>query len=472
MNQELLNSWFVFVEKSAYSFFTVLIFLVSCFEHIRLSVQMSDKINKNELTTTLGIFFKSAYTFFGCKNYYLLPGEKMLMYFKVMTLLGVIACSFLSVAASGVNYVLMHQPEVDQNKSLLNNQKIHVVTVDPKEIHSFRIVNAVGDVCSREELSTMGLRHKPTIGVSVGASRRSGRYDGCPKGLVVIDSFIRSDAGLLQPTLLIDDEVKTVEIKNQKLDWAVVIDGKLIPIDRINQPAADNEVVLYNTFFGRETRTSPQGIELVVDRGRLVQIWSSWGNAGIPRQGYVLRIGAKHQLAQTDWSQYLNKPCLSPHTKSIDLDRDGIFAVQGLCMLVEQNVVLNSYRDQFHARGASYVLADEVSSSFEKSLMLEDSLRFGVWKHTVLGITAEGLLKIIIIERDDILDGYDMIDTLDDIALISKNLGCVTAMLAAIEGDVGLWVKNAIVTKFDTTDSMERPINSALLIFEEAFEEK
>jgi hypothetical protein len=400
---------------------------------------------------------------------------------KILNYLGfvvvLLAISSSGLVADGVTYELMQGPGAGSDQKMYRagtNQKMHVVTIDPKKTHSLRIVPAVGDVCSREELTTMGLRHKPTVGVNVGGFRRGGRYDGCPRGLLIIDSFIRSDAGLFQPVLLIDSEEKTIEIKNQKLDWAVVIDDKVIPVDRINQPAGDDEVVLYNTFFGRETRTSPLGVELVIERGRLVQIWSSWGNAGIPRQGYVVRIGAKHPLAQNNWGLYLNKACLSPRTNSIDLNRDSVFAVQGQFMLVEHGQVLNNWMEQFQSKGSSPVLADELAGNcYGDQLDCEYFLKYGS-AYTVLGLTAEGLLKIIVIERGDDFN------TLQDIAQAAKDLGCVTAMLAGSEGDVGLWVNNKLATNFDggydrmyrKLETLERPISSALLAFEYAFAEE
>lgn len=351
--------------------------------------------------------------------------------------------------ADGLQYaVTVHQ------KSGLE-QKTHVLSIDIKKMYSLRLGHAVGDVCSREELSTMGLRHKPTVATTIGSVRRGGRYNGCPNELLIIDSYAQSDAGLFRPTLILDAAEGTIEIKQQKIYWQVGIGELSISIDRINQPAtADNEVVLYNPLFGRDTRTAPQGLELVIERGKLNQVWSEWGNARIPSQGYVLHIGSKHPLANINWQNYLTKSCVSPSTATIDLQRDNVYGVQGLLMLVDQGRVVGNWEQQFAVSGFPTRLADEAG------LDLNNKATRGTFvaqahAHTALGLTADGLLKIVTVEGAGA--------TLDEVAKLMLGVGCVTAMLASSGGDVGLWYQDRLVT---TPVGEELPIGTALLLFE------
>ena len=88
-----------------------------------------------------------------------------------------------------------------------------------------------------------------------------------------------------------------------------------------------------------------------------------------------------------------------------------------------------------------------------KKIVTERSAR------TALGITNDGLLKIV---------GIGGIGaTLDEIAGIMQDVDCVTAMLATIDG-TGLWINKSLVV---THDGPERPVGTALFIYEDHPEE-
>ncbi len=375
-----------------------------------------------------------------------------------------------SMLVSGVFFLVgaVHGKSIEY--ACIPDQKIHILSVDTKALQSLRLSKAAGDVCAREELSGMGARHNPSVGVVVGGFRRSGRFDGCPQALLIMDSYPYSDPGFSRPTLVIDAEERILSLNNTKIAWEVKIHDQAILLDKINQPAADNEVVAYNAFFGCETKTTCEGIELVVDRGQLVQVRSFWGSGSIPRQGYVVRIGEKHPLAVVDWQSCLTKPCTaSIKTTMLDLERDGIFAIQGLVSLVEDGKVVENFAQRIVQGGLPTLLADEITTDLSN----EEVLSAFVVKqnaHTALGITNDGLLKIVVAEGGDASDvcGAD----LASIAQLMQGLGCTQAMLASSGADVGLWLQKRMITTPGGNDQLagrceERPIATALLLFEE-----
>lgn len=350
------------------------------------------------------------------------------------------------------------------------DQKIHVLTTDIKSLQSLCVSKAAGDLCAREELSSMASRHSPSVGINLGSFRRGGRFDGCPQGLLIMDSYPYSDPGFNRPTLVIDAVKRTLALSRTKIVWAVTVHDQIVPLDKINQPAAANEVVAYNAFFGGETKTTCEGIELVVDRGQLVQVRNFWGSGSIPRQGYVVRIGAKHPLAAVDWKSCLAKPCsASIKTTMLDLERDAIFAIQGLVMLVEDGKIVENFSQQLVAGGLSAPLADEITIDLQQETALADFINKPN-AHTALGITNDGLLKIVVIEGGDASDvsGVD----LGTLAQLMQALGCVQAMLAGSGADVGLWLRTRMITTPGGNDQLpgrceERPIATALMLFEE-----
>ena len=351
-----------------------------------------------------------------------------------------------------------------------SDQKIHITSIDPKKMRFMAVEKAAGDICSREELSSICLRHSPEVAVNSGSFRRGGRFNGCPHGLAIINSYPYTDAGFLRPMLLIDSENKTVDMQVKKITWSVKVGDQLIVADRINQPASSNDVVVFDIFFGSETKTSVEGIELVVERGKLVQIRTFCGSASVAMQGYVVRIGLQHPLAKVDWKQYLAQPCTTKiTTEMLDLERDGFSAIQGLVMLVDEGKIVGNWAQQLSDGGVSGRLADEYGVDLSNPQDCDDFINKPN-AHAALGITVDGTVKIIAFEGG--MAGWQAGFNIANVAKIMLGLGCVKAMLLGSGGDVGLWLRDRLVVPPSGNDQMpgrceERPISTAILFFEE-----
>lgn len=382
-----------------------------------------------------------------------------------ITLKLVVMGSLLSMSGKAAfPSVIYDSSRVDESKVF-----IHRVSADIKELESIRLVKAAGALCAREELSVMSERHTPTVALPLGSYRRGGRFNGCPLGLVVIDSYPYCDPGFKRPLLLIDAVNKTIALQKEKMSWGVAVGDKIIELDRVNQPALDNEVVAYNSLFGSETCTSVGGIELVIDRGQLIQIRNFWGSGPLSRQGYVIRIGAQHPLSKVNWREYLGKPCTpSIKTASLDLERDGIFAIQGLMMLVEKGEVVGAWENQLVEGGLPQRLADEVGINLNNPQARASFINASN-AYAAIGLTAEGIIKIVVAEGKGSADEPGL--TLNELSEVMKKEGCISAMLAASGADVGLWVRGKMVTAPGGNDQLEGhceecPISTALLMVE------
>lgn len=350
-------------------------------------------------------------------------------------------------------------------------QKIHIVSVDVKKMKNCSVSKAAGDLCAREELSSLCLRYGPEVAVNCGNFRRGGRFNGCPYGLVIIDSYPYTDSGYARPMFLMDNENKTVDLQLKKLVWSVKVGDQAIVADCINQPALDNQVVFFNTFFGNETCTSVEGLELVVERGKLVQIRSFCGSSPLARQGYVVRIGLQHPLARVDWKQYLGKPCSANiETEMLDLHRDGFCAIQGLIQLVNEGKVVGNWTQQIASCGLPRRLADEQGIDWTDPKAVDAFINLPN-AHAALGITVDGTVKIVAFEGG-VVGGVQAGCPIAEMAKIMCDLGCSKAMLLGSGGDVGLWIRDRLVVRPSGNDQMpgrceERPISTTLMFFEE-----
>lgn len=375
----------------------------------------------------------------------------------------------IGLSLSFISLVFLEGSGYSVVDSIEFGQKIYIASIDPKKVRFMSVEKAPGDLCSREELSSMCLRHSPAIAFSCGIFRRGGRFNGIPYGLTIMESYLYTDSGFCRPVLSIDNETQSVSIELKKLVWSVKIGDQEIFADRVNQPAIGNEVVFFNSFFGNETKTSVNGIELVVEKGKLVQIRTFCGSAPVVAHGYVVRIGLQHPLAQVEWKKYLAQPCSTKIlTSMLDLERDGFFAAQGIMMLVANGKVLGDWKQQFQLGGIPLRSADEYGIDLSKEEEL-DTLINKPNAHVAIGLTIDGIIKILAcdggVERGQI--GLNI----DQIAKKMLDFGCVSAMLSASGRDANLWFHDRLLLQVNPSDQIlgvceEAPISTAVLFFE------
>jgi hypothetical protein len=69
-------------------------------------------------------------------------------------------------------------------------------------------------------------------------------------------------------------------------------------IDGLNRPRSDNELIIFTPEFHRTTLTEPNGLELIVRRGRVVDVRDLKGSSLIPADGFVISCsGAAREWA-------------------------------------------------------------------------------------------------------------------------------------------------------------------------------
>jgi hypothetical protein len=69
-------------------------------------------------------------------------------------------------------------------------------------------------------------------------------------------------------------------------------------INGLNRPRADNELIVFTPEFHRTTLTEPNGVEIIVRRGRIVEQRNQKGSSVIPADGYVISAAGSAR----DWA--------------------------------------------------------------------------------------------------------------------------------------------------------------------------
>lgn len=114
---------------------------------------------------------------------------------------------------------------------------------------------------------------------------------------IPINGYVLSGSGVkkdLIQALEIGEKILTANITIPTLpEKYAVINGVVIPIDKINSARGANEVILYDSSYGASTKTNPWGMEItVVDNivTNVVDFDGTDNNSSIPSNGVVISI--------------------------------------------------------------------------------------------------------------------------------------------------------------------------------------
>lgn len=190
--------------------------------------------------------------------------------------------------AEGLKYIFLSRA----NGEHLN---IHVLEID---LYNFNldVVPVLGwDQIGRvETVSSMCRRYNAYAGINASFYNKSG-YEKYPIGYLIKDGkFIyKSD---INRTAFGITETREVIMKKFKPYLKVrVRGGDAYLIEGVNRPRSTNGLTLYTAQYGPTTRTPPWGKEVIVEKtddGDKI-IGLVYGNAKIPKNGYVLSLGGQ-----------------------------------------------------------------------------------------------------------------------------------------------------------------------------------
>lgn len=127
--------------------------------------------------------------------------------------------------------------------------------------------------------------------INGGIFRFLGTFKNTPLGLLVIDRIIHTDLQFLRGTIAWNNNGTPPTIAPINIAWHLNINGQLLPIDRINQPRADNEAIVYTSEFKPTTLTNNNGIEITIENNNVFSIKTESGNNKIPKSGFVYSVG-------------------------------------------------------------------------------------------------------------------------------------------------------------------------------------
>jgi hypothetical protein len=277
-----------------------------------------------------------------------------------------------------------------------------------------------------------------------GYFRTEGLYRGEPAGIVLSAGKVLSEPSRKRPGLAVSNAGRKTRLAVVDVGFrAEVVSSKKarLRVDGVNRPRLDNELILFTPEFDRTTLTGPEGVEAVVENGRVVAVFERTGNAKIPSNGCVISArGAAAAWARANMKQGARIELRSDVRLSPRPAFDPEFVIGGGPRLV---------------RGGRPAAALDPGNYPEG---------FAAARHprTAVGVRADG--RILLVTVDGRQPELSVGMTIAELTALLLELGAVEALNMDGGGSTTMVVRGRVVNSpSDLTG--ERPVGDALLVF-------
>jgi exopolysaccharide biosynthesis protein len=177
---------------------------------------------------------------------------------------------------------------------------INMLRIDLSQAR-LRLVHAMDEAVGLETVSSMSARYSALAAVNSGYFRTTGTYRGDSVGVEVLGGKILSESNNARAAFGLIDKGG----KQQLIFGHVKFEGQVIagsrtshPINGLNRPRADNELIIFTPEFHRTTLTEPSGLELIARSGQVIEVRDLQGSSSIPGDGFVISASG----AARDWA--------------------------------------------------------------------------------------------------------------------------------------------------------------------------
>ena len=173
--------------------------------------------------------------------------------------------------------------------------KIHVLEADPRRV-VIRVAHAYDAAIGLETTAALAERHRALAAINGGYFRMEGLLAGDSRGVLQIEGRLLSEPDRGRAAVGFYDHDGLVGSVFGRLGFRGAVHlaaREPIPLDGINRHREPSEIVLYTPEFHRTTLTSPEGAEIVIEKGHIAEISKGVGSSLIPSAGMVLSIGSE-----------------------------------------------------------------------------------------------------------------------------------------------------------------------------------
>jgi hypothetical protein len=167
---------------------------------------------------------------------------------------------------------------------------INLLKIDPDKV-DLRVAHALDSAIGLETVSSMAARHGAIAAINAGFFATTGTFRGDNVSVLKIAGKLLSEPSSNRAAVGFfrrNQRTETI-FGHLKFDGRIEIaGGGRRKVDGINRLRGENELIIFTPEFQRTTLTVPSGIEIVVRRGRIIEVKDKYGSTRIPEEGFVI----------------------------------------------------------------------------------------------------------------------------------------------------------------------------------------
>ena len=328
-----------------------------------------------------------------------------------------------------------------------------------------RMLHAMDEAVGLETVSSMAARYGALAAVNSGYFRTTGTHRGDSAGVGVLNGRLWSEPYNARAAMgLIERNGKQeVIFGHLKFEGHVVTGasvgghGRLARATRkmrvaqpkhvisgLNRPRGENELIVFTPEFHRTTLTDPGGLEIIVRRGRVVQVSDLVGSSVIPADGFVISVsGTTREWARTNLRRGTQV--------SLNLNLSPLAAEQTGSWKQATSIVGGGPQLIRNGRVEITNTAEKILPSFVSNL------------HPRTAIARLKSGQILLVTVDGRQPGVSVGMSLVMLADLLLEFGAIEAINLDGGGSTAMVIKNKLVNK-PSDASGERPVSDAILI--------
>jgi hypothetical protein len=151
------------------------------------------------------------------------------------------------------------------------------------------IIHALDEAVGLETTSSMAARYGAIAAINGGYFRTTGTYRGDSMGALQLNGKLLSEPVEGRAAFGLIKRDKRIIFGHLRFQAAIKVSkGGKLAVSGINRPRSAGELIIYTPEFHRTTLTTPDGIEAIVRKNRVVNIEDKRGSRLIPVDGYVI----------------------------------------------------------------------------------------------------------------------------------------------------------------------------------------
>ncbi len=189
----------------------------------------------------------------------------------------------------GIEYAEMTR-EIDKLPVKMNLLRLDLTKV------RLDVVHAMDAAIGTETTSSIAKRHGAFAAVNAGFFRLDKSiFAGDAAGVLKIDGKLLSEPFGNRIALFIKNapQISEVEFLRFDLSQSVKLRGSHFQIDGVNRQRKNNDLILFTPEFHGTTLTDSDGLEIIVQNGKISRIFDGRGSSPIPSNGFVLSAAGK-----------------------------------------------------------------------------------------------------------------------------------------------------------------------------------